>query len=94
MPFRASQLVIWLLVCLVLTAAVFFLALRLYFQKSLNLFSGDISVCRGAGSRPLRLGTLYHVTPNNAPPTTTTSSMVTRSAILKFESYQAALSSL
>jgi hypothetical protein len=29
MPFRASQLVIWLLVCLALTAAVFFLALQL-----------------------------------------------------------------
>jgi len=33
MPFRASQLVIWLLVCLALTAAVFFLALRLLFPE-------------------------------------------------------------
>jgi hypothetical protein len=47
-----------------------------YFQKSLNLSSGDISVYRGAGSRPQRLDT----TPTNAPPTTATSksSMVTR----------------
>src|SRR6266446_10386889 len=52
-----------------------------YFQKSLNLSSGDISVYRGADSRPQRLDRLYHVTPNNAPPTTTAtseSSMVTR----------------
>jgi hypothetical protein len=33
MPFRASQLVIWLLVCLALTAAVFFLSLRLLFPE-------------------------------------------------------------
>ena len=52
-----------------------------YFQKSLNLSSGDISVCRGPGSRTLRLDTLCHVTPSNAPPTTTATSMVTR---LKF----------
>jgi hypothetical protein len=52
-----------------------------YFQKSLNLSSGDISVYRGADSRPQRLDRLYHVTPNNAPPMTTAtseSSMVAR----------------
>src|ERR1700756_1979921 len=52
-----------------------------YFQKSLNLSSGDISVYRGADSRPQRLHRLYHVTPNNAPPMTTAtseSSMVAR----------------
>ena len=49
---------------------------RCYFQKSLNLSSGDTSVYREAGSRPQRLDT----TPTNAPPTTATSksSMVTR----------------